>query len=804
MKKIMIIEDSRLCQERIKDIILDIGYKVDGIFAYGEKAVKYILNENNAPDLIIIDIMLKGKMNGYEVAKAINSKKNIPFIFLTSKIDKIEDYKASTYLNKPFNEKELKNNIKIALNKHEMYKKMLKNDEEKEMILNTTDIQIWYLKDSETYGKVNFAHAKFLGCDKNYIDGKKIIEFFGKKEAKKYIKNNKEVLKSKNKTIVNEWFINSSGEKRLLKITRNPKLDIEGKVEYIVCFAEDITKIKNIEDIIKELHKISLEFQKLETEKQILNKTLKVAENLLDFNLCNIILLKGEKLVSMISSSEINNKNQEISDTSLASMTYNMKKNFVIDDLQNNPNIQIINDKYKSAMSIPIGKYGVFQVAAPVKSFFTESDLEVTEILISHCVAALERIYNQRKVRKQKEYLNTVLDSIPEIIILLDESGNYLDIWASNSDDLVDDKENVIGKNIKNFLPENIVDKYLKYSKMLCQDKSKIEFNYMLNIDGEDKYFNVILSYLCLKENDVNNKIIVATIRNVTELKINEMKLREQKAYFEQLFNNSTEAIVLLDNNHQVLKINKKFELLFEFKEAELLGKNLDDFILPNKLTKRGREYTKKVKSGHKITSESIRKTKSGKMIDVYLQGFPIKLVDGHIGIYALYKNITERKKREKKIQYLSFHDEMTGLYNRRYFENELKRLDSSRKYPITIVIGDLDGLKIINDNYGHKEGDKYIINAAKILAETARTEDIVARIGGDEFAVVLPKTNNKEAEKFCQRIRFNIEKFNENALLKKPISISLGYEVMKDSKQNLNDVFNMADQRMYINKGRK
>jgi len=326
--------------------------------------------------------------------------------------------------------------------------------------------------------------------------------------------------------------------------------------------------------------------------------------------------------------------------------------------------------------------------------------------------------------------------------------------------------------------------------------------NYWLTKNGEERLIswsnNVIL------DADNNIKYIVATGIDITERKNQEEKLKQQKAYFEQLFNNSTEAIVLLDNKHRVMKINKKFESMFGFKEPELINKNLDDFIIPENLLETGKSYTQKVKQGEKVVGEGIRKTKSGKEINVYLQGFPIKLSDGQIGIYALYKDITERKKREEQIQYLSFHDEMTGLYNRRYFENELKRLEFSRKYPITIVIGDLDGLKIINDNYGHQKGDEYLINMADLLKSAARVEDIVARIGGDEFAVVLPTTNQKEAKRFCQRIQKNIKNFNKDKNLVKPLSISLGFEVMKDSSQSLDKVFNEADQKMYINKGRK
>jgi diguanylate cyclase (GGDEF)-like protein len=161
-------------------------------------------------------------------------------------------------------------------------------------------------------------------------------------------------------------------------------------------------------------------------------------------------------------------------------------------------------------------------------------------------------------------------------------------------------------------------------------------------------------------------------------------------------------------------------------------------------------------------------------------------------------------RKEKNKSEYLALHDYMTGLYNRRYFENELQRLDSSRKYPITIVIIDVDSLKVINDNHGHKMGDQYIIKTADILKKTARTEDIIARIGGDEFAIILPTTKQKEAKKFCQRIEENINEFNRDGKLIKPLSISLGFEVMKDSNQSLNEVFNKADQNMYINKERK
>ncbi|MGM0421372.1 MAG: sensor domain-containing diguanylate cyclase [Bacillota bacterium] len=404
--------------------------------------------------------------------------------------------------------------------------------------------------------------------------------------------------------------------------------------------------------------------------------------------------------------------------------------------------------------------------------------------------------------RIDKKYLEPILRALPEIIILLDKTGNYLDILTADSNDLVDDKENLIGENVKNVLPPAEAEKFIELCQSCFKDEEVKSFEYDLLLDGKRNYFEALFSAVDSEDNI--GEVIVASIRNITKLKETEQRLQEHQAYFKQLFNNSTEAICLLDNNHCVIQVNKKFEKLFGYKEDEIKGQNLDDFLLPIELKSKGRNYTEQVKKGGKVIDETVRMSKDGRGIDVFMQGFPINLPNGQIGIYALYTDISERKKKEREIRYLSFHDEMTGLYNRRYFETELERLESSRDLPIAIIIGDVDGLKIINDNYGHKSGDKFIKSAAKVLSGASRSEDIAARIGGDEYAVVLPATDAEAAAKYCQRIKDEIDKFNLKNYLPQKLSISLGYSVLEDDTQSLEDVFNQADQQMYINKGRK
>ena len=277
-----------------------------------------------------------------------------------------------------------------------------------------------------------------------------------------------------------------------------------------------------------------------------------------------------------------------------------------------------------------------------------------------------------------------------------------------------------------------------------------------------------------------------------------ERKLKEQKAYFEQLFAESTEGIILLDNDGKVLKVSEHFEKLFGYKEEEILGENIDDLILPDNIIEKGHNYTKKVANGGDVKTEGIRQKKNGEKIHVSLHAFPITLKEGQLGIYTIYNDISQRKKEEEKIRYLSFHDQMTGLYNRRYFENEMERLSSSRMNPVSIIVADIDDLKEVNDNYGHKRGDEYIKEAASIIDSAVRREDIAARIGGDEFAVILPYTEKETAEKIIKRINNICEKKGRDLNL--DLEISLGCATCQNNN-NLDEIFVKADKVMYSKK---
>lgn len=162
--------------------------------------------------------------------------------------------------------------------------------------------------------------------------------------------------------------------------------------------------------------------------------------------------------------------------------------------------------------------------------------------------------------------------------------------------------------------------------------------------------------------------------------------------------------------------------------------------------------------------------------------------------VVIVYRNYSELKHKDRLIKYLSFHDQLTGLYNRRFYQEEMKRLDKERNIPISIVMADINGIKLVNDAYGYKAGDELIRKIAGIISRECRADDIIARIGGDEFAIILPGTNPDQARRFAARI-------SEAMAYEKPDkvipSLAIGFAVKQDVSDNIDDIFRNAEDDM-------
>ncbi|HHT11488.1 MAG TPA: diguanylate cyclase [Candidatus Atribacteria bacterium] len=167
------------------------------------------------------------------------------------------------------------------------------------------------------------------------------------------------------------------------------------------------------------------------------------------------------------------------------------------------------------------------------------------------------------------------------------------------------------------------------------------------------------------------------------------------------------------------------------------------------------------------------------------------------IGVVEIGYDVTIRKNFEKRMRYFSFHDALTGLYNRAYFEEELKRLFGSREIQIGILLADVNGLKLVNDAFGHQAGDLLLKRVADILRLTCRKEDLIARWGGDEFIVLLANINIENLKELEKRIQEACLKDNNEPV---PLSISVGYAI-KEKRGTIEELLKITEERMYRKK---
>ncbi|MFO7637363.1 MAG: diguanylate cyclase [Clostridia bacterium] len=264
------------------------------------------------------------------------------------------------------------------------------------------------------------------------------------------------------------------------------------------------------------------------------------------------------------------------------------------------------------------------------------------------------------------------------------------------------------------------------------------------------------------------------------------------------------DAIISTDIDGNIEMINHMAEKLTGWPYGKAMGRSLDEvFHVVHEDT--GERYTDMaggiIRGDGRLNmaNPTILIAREGRRIPIKDSAAAIKDEKGCIrGCVIVFRDFSEEKTKQERIRHLSYHDELTGLYNRRFYEEELKRLDTKRNLPISIIMGDANGLKLVNDTFGHAKGDELLLKVAEKIKQSCRADDIIARWGGDEFVVLLPRTGISEAEDVISRIKGMARKENVHAV---NISISFGWAVKENQSQNIMHVLKEAEDLMYRNK---
>jgi len=156
--------------------------------------------------------------------------------------------------------------------------------------------------------------------------------------------------------------------------------------------------------------------------------------------------------------------------------------------------------------------------------------------------------------------------------------------------------------------------------------------------------------------------------------------------------------------------------------------------------------------------------------------------------------DVAKINEKDKELLFLSRFDHLTGLYDRRFYQEEIKRIDIEENLPLSFIMCDVNGLKLINDSFGHEVGDEILIRAANAIKTGCRTGDIVARLGGDEFIIAMPNTNNEDAFEVVEAIRSLLKLESVQGL---DISVSFGYATKIAENQDIQEIYKKTEDQM-------
>ncbi|MEH7154669.1 diguanylate cyclase domain-containing protein [Neobacillus drentensis] len=269
---------------------------------------------------------------------------------------------------------------------------------------------------------------------------------------------------------------------------------------------------------------------------------------------------------------------------------------------------------------------------------------------------------------------------------------------------------------------------------------------------------------------------LLAVVRDVTERRERENELKRLNDRFELVWNSVADAMYIFDRNENFVSVNKSFVNLLGWTEEEIT-KDHTITIIPMNSKEDLKEIIERVKNGEVVPSHEVQRiTKDGHLIDVLASYSPIYDNYGNWdGAVVVYKDITDRKMYEKELTHLALHDYLTGLPNRNFFSKRLKeemiRAERSKR-TLAVFYLDVDKFKEINDTWGHDIGDELLKEFSKRVKACTREEDLLARIGGDEFGILITNLNHKgKAIEIADRILTSLQ--SDWVIEKKPIKIS-------------------------------
>ncbi|GEM_PF-445684 len=558
--------------------------------------------------------------------------------------------------------------------------------------------------------------------------------------------------------------------------------------------------------------RIHLRFFAYEDWERLLNFAFKEIANFFGFSCIYALLPGGEKLVWSEEEHTLEEFPllEKILQKPDLQATWQKEQKILLNSLSDFLPGGEIPEKFKDkgffAFSVPVEDSEEGLVGCLFGEHFLADDerYQLLDPFLQHLRVFLAYLSLSRKRVREAEWFQTTLRSIGDAVIATDKEGRVIFMNPMAEELTGWNAPEAVGKPVEEVFPifqektrqpiPNPVRRVIKEGKVVGLG------NHTILVSREGKEFFIDDSGAPILDREGKVLGVVLVFRDATERRVMERKIAESERRYRMLFTFMPDGFVLLEEvttdedpsrRFRILEANASFAVMVRFKPEELRGLWIDE-VFPG--------FEKLLRNGSVSLlsrGEFLRKELFVPEFDAFWEVSLFVLDGSQMGM--IVSDITARKKYEAKIRYLSFHDTLTGLYNRLYAEEELARLEQGREPVISFIFADLDGLKFVNDALGHQWGDEMLKRAADLLRSSCRREDIVARWAGDEFLVILPGTPLSVAQGIAERI----EELCREEAQKEPLflGLSLGLATRREQGKSIWEAINAAEEAAYRKK---
>ena len=423
---------------------------------------------------------------------------------------------------------------------------------------------------------------------------------------------------------------------------------------------------------------------------------------------------------------------------------------------------------------------------------------------VRYIMGSSKDITAQIALKQQKELLLERLESMFNehtacMLLIAPESGKILDANPAACSFYGYSKEELC----RMFISDINTVSWQETEQMRLFALERKQSHFLMNHRLKSGEMRLVDVYSCPITNGSEKQLFSIIVDSTDRERYRESLFREKERLRTTLLSIG-DAVLTTDTEGRITQINQAAQNISGWSAEEVQNRFFSEmFRLRNEKT--GQEVEnpiqKVLKTGTIIglANHTYLINKYGKSVPIADSAAPIRDNNGTIfGVVMVFRDVTLEKEQENRILFLSYHDALTGLYNRRYLESEMSRIVSTEKLPIAAVMGDVNGLKITNDVFGHKSGDSLLQSVARVLRRNCRSSDIIVRWGGDEFVMILPHTTEEQAQRRLEKIRLDCEKHSENGRI---LSVSTGCAVLNSRAESLEHKLQEAEEAMYHQK---